>query len=167
VVAGIEGSFEARDHLVKSWYLSYLGRAAIGGEELPFVNLLGVGSEEQALSVLLGSSEFYAHAQTLVPVGTADERFVQALYNLLLNRPAGSAEVAGWLNSLPEVGRQGVALALLQSAEFRAIQIEGYFNALLHRPADPSEVNPFVTSGLDIRTIRFAVESSPEFFVNG
>lgn len=167
VVAGIEGSFEARDHLVKSWFQTYLGRSAFGGEELPFVDLLGVTSEEYTLSTILGSSEFYARAQTLVPSGTGDERFIQALFNLLLNRSADPTEVAGWASSLPGLGRQGVALALLQSTEFRAVQVEGYFNALLHRPADPSEVNPFVTSGLDIRTIRFVFESSTEFFVNG
>jgi hypothetical protein len=46
--------------------------------------------------------------------GTADRNYVQALYQALLGRTAGSAEVAGWVNALPQLGRQGVALAMLQ-----------------------------------------------------
>src|SRR5262249_42843578 len=43
VAAGIQGSFEARDHLVKTWYQTYLGRAAGDTEELGWVGQLGAG----------------------------------------------------------------------------------------------------------------------------
>src|SRR5262249_60511739 len=33
VADGIARSFEGRDHLVRSWYLTFLGRPAAGGEE--------------------------------------------------------------------------------------------------------------------------------------
>src|SRR5262249_16165338 len=38
IIAGIQNSPEARTHLVKSWYITYLGRQARGGEEQAFAN---------------------------------------------------------------------------------------------------------------------------------
>ena len=116
------------------------------------------------LSQLLAAAEFYNRAQTLFSTGTADQRYVQALYLLVLNRPAGSSEVAAWVGALPSLGRQGVALALLQSSEFRTDQFEGYYNALLDRPDDPAALNGWVMSNLDIDAVRIAFESTQEFF---
>src|SRR5262249_39614243 len=54
VASGISGSAEARDHLVRSWYVAFLGRQARGGEEQGWVGLLHSGlSEEQVLSQIL------------------------------------------------------------------------------------------------------------------
>ena len=44
VVSGIEGSIEARDHVVKGWYATYLGRQAQGGEEQGFVSKFQAGA---------------------------------------------------------------------------------------------------------------------------
>ena len=107
------------------------------------------------------------HAQTLVASGTADERFVQALYMLLLNRSGAASEVSGWVNNLPAQGRPGVAMAILSSSEFRTYQFEGYYNALLHRPDDMTGLGGWVSSGLDIATVRIDFESGDEFFSNG
>jgi hypothetical protein len=111
IASGIEGSLEGRDHMVKTWYLHYLGRAAVGGEELGWVSLLLQGqTEEQVLGQILASTEFFNRAQTFGFGGSADSQYVQTLYELLLHRAGGSAEVAGWVAALPVVGRQGVAL---------------------------------------------------------
>jgi hypothetical protein len=168
VVAGIKGSSEATDHLVKSWYQLFLGRPALGGEELGWAKSLQLGQpEEVVLSQILGSPEFYSHAQTLVAVGSADQRYVQALYQLLLHRTASPAEVDGWVNKMPPLSRQGVALNFLTSAEFRINLIEGYYNGLLHRPSDAAGLNAWVLSGLDATTVRGDFETGPEFFTNG
>src|SRR5439155_7553179 len=51
VVSAVEGSQEGRDHLVRSWYIAYLGRQADGTEEQVWVKQLQAGqSEEQVLS---------------------------------------------------------------------------------------------------------------------
>src|SRR5262249_44774638 len=51
VAAGVVQSLEGDDFLVRGWYVSYLGRAAQGGEELGWVNELQAGqTEEQVLS---------------------------------------------------------------------------------------------------------------------
>jgi hypothetical protein len=168
VAAGIEGSFEAQDHLVQSWYQTYLGRPADGTEKLGWVGLLQAGqSEEQVLSQILGSAEFYDRAQSMGLACTADQNYVQALYQVLLGRTAGDAEVAGWVNTLPQLGTHGVALAMLHSQEFRTDQFEGYYNALLHRPDDPAGLNNWVMSNLDMHSVRIGFEASPEFFTNG
>jgi hypothetical protein len=173
VAAGIEGTFEARDRLVQTWYRVYLGRTPAGGEERGWVNLLLAGqSEEQTLGQILGAvgGEFYQRAQTLIPQGSADQRFVQALYQVLLGRSAGSAELAGWLAALPGLGRAGVPQALLQSAEARNDVFEGYYEALLHRPSSGTD-QPFLSnvigSSVDDHSVRLLFESSAEFFSNG
>jgi hypothetical protein len=133
VAASIEGSFEARDRLVKTWYATYLGREAQGGEELGWVNDLSTQTEEQVPSGILGSSEFFGRAQGLMPTGTPTERYVQALYQVLLGRSASSAEAVGWNAGLPALGNQGAALAFLHSQEFRTDQ----FGGILQRSATP------------------------------
>jgi hypothetical protein len=168
IAAGVQHTPEAQDHLVKTWYVTFLGRQAQGGEELGWVKLLQQGqAEEQVLSQILASPEFYGRAQTLVAAGSADQRYVQALYQVLLNRTASNAEAAGWVTALPTLGRQGVALGLLSSTEFQRAQFEGYYNALLHRSDDPAGFTAWVTANLDMALARILFESSPEYFVAG
>jgi hypothetical protein len=176
VAATISASPEARDHLVRSWYVNFLGRQAQGGEEQPFVAMLLAGqTEEQALSVLLGSEEFFGRSQVLTTSGTPQERYTQTLYQLLLNRPAGADEVAGWVAVLSAgLSRQQMALYFLQSQEFHTDQFQGYYMVLLHRlpSIDPtSEEQSFITSlllaNMDVHAARNVFESSSEFFTNG
>src|SRR5262249_9458760 len=92
VVNGIEHSPEGRTHLVKGWYRQYLGRTAQNGEEQGFVGLLVNGTaEEQVLSIILGSAEYFNHAPLVPGVGggpASGQTFVKALFLQLLNRPA-------------------------------------------------------------------------------
>jgi hypothetical protein len=164
VVGGVAGSFEARDRVVKGWYQTYLGRTAMNGEETFWANLLASQTQEQALSELLNSAEFFAHAQTLGFSGSANSQFVQALYSLLLNRTPGSSEINSWLNLLPLLGRQGVATDFLLSQEYRMDIVQTDYITLLHRIGDNLGVNHWVTSNLDLANIRLSLESSPEFF---
>lgn len=168
VAADIGQTLEAREHLVQSWYLTYLGRAAQGGEDSGYVSALLAGaSEADTLSNLLASPEFYARAQQLISSGSADERYVQALYQVLLNRTGDMSGAQVQLAALPSVGRHGVALALLSSSEFRTDQIEGFYDALLHRPSDAAGFNNFLLSPLDLPSIYVGIASSSEFMANG
>lgn len=165
VAMGIENSFEARDRMVKAWYATYLGRPTQGGEELGWVNELEHGqAEEVVLSRILGSPEFYQHAQTVSALSTPNERYIGALFQVLLGRPASSADVAGWNALLPVLGYPGEALAFLRSAEFRTDHFEGYYNNLLHRQTDGPALAGWVNSDLDIFGVRIDFESSPEFY---
>jgi hypothetical protein len=164
----VENSPEGRTRLVDGWYRTYLGRDAHGREEQGWVNaLLAGGREEDVLAGILASPEFYDRAQTLVTAGSADERFVGALYGLLLGRPAGADEVAGWVGSLPALGGAGVARSFLASAEYRLDAVGSDYGAHLHRPAEPAGQSAWASSGLDLFFIRVGIESSDEFYANG
>jgi hypothetical protein len=169
VARGIENSPEGRDNLVKGWYRTYLGRSADGVEERGHVAALLAGmTEEAVLGGILASPEFFAHAQTLLSTGTPQERFVQALYTLLLNRPAGSGEVAGQVAaSSGGQSRAQVAMNFLRRQEFRTDLVALYYSTFLHRTASAAESNDWVFSQLDANMLRLSFESSPEFFVNG
>src|SRR5262249_16356279 len=70
IADAIERSLEARDNLVKSWYLTYLGRAASNGEEMGWANAIVRGMRpEQVLSMILGSQEYFNHAPSIPGVG--------------------------------------------------------------------------------------------------
>jgi hypothetical protein len=168
VAQGVASSFEAEDRLVKTWYRTYLGREAQGGEEQYWVSQLAQGqTHEQVLGGILSSDELFDRTQALVGSGAAEERYVQGLYQQLLNRSGSAAEVAYWVNQLPQLGRLGVAQGFLGAAEFRMDQFEGYYNALLHRPDDQGGLDYWVFSDLDLSAVRLGFEASPEFFTNG
>jgi hypothetical protein len=166
VANGIEQSIEARDRLVRSWYSTYLGRQANGVEELGWVNSLLQGrSEEAVLTQILASPEFYAHAQQLSSSGTADERYVRALYMTLLNRSPSDAEVAFQVGALGSVGYAGLAHSFLTSLEFRTDQLEAAYNVFLGRPSDPAAVG-WLSTNLELTKLRVAFETSAEFYGN-
>jgi hypothetical protein len=173
VANGIERALEGRTRLVDTWYLTYLGRPAQNGEELGWVNLL-LGSataapqpEELVLSDILGSAEFFSHAQGLIGSGTANQRYVQALYLLLLDRTGNSVEIADQVAGLAAQGQAGLAFEFLTSPEFRTDLVEAYYNVLLHRPSSAASRNGWVFSGIDAATMRVDFESGSEFFSNG
>jgi autotransporter-associated beta strand protein len=168
VAARVVQSSEGRDHLVKGWYQTYLGRAPQGGEELGWVGSLQQGqTDEQVLSQILASDEFFADAQNLVATGTLQERYVRALYQLVLGRTASDAEVANWDPGLPQSGSAAVALAFLTSQEYRTDLFTSYYTRLLHRAPDAVGLQAWVSSNLDSSQVRIGFEASPEFFLNG
>jgi uncharacterized repeat protein (TIGR01451 family) len=165
VTSAIAHSVEALRDLVDGWYVTYLGRSPQNGEEMGWVNLLQSLTQEQALSYILGSQEFFNRAQSLIATRTAQERSVQALYQLLLNRTASTAESGGWVSTLPQIGQQGVALAFLKSQEYRIDQFTRYYNVLPHRPPDTSGLQGWIFSKLDASTVRIDFEASSEFYM--
>jgi predicted outer membrane repeat protein len=167
LVTDIANSTEGRDHLVKGWYVTFLGRTAHNGEEMGWANLLASQTEEQVLSQLLGTTEFFNRAQTLGFSGSANSQFIQALYSLLLNRIPSQAEINSWVNQLPTLGRQGVASDILGSLEYRSDAAATYYITLLHRTSDELGLNHWATSGLDLLHIRIGIEASAEFFAGG
>ncbi len=168
VAADLASSAEATDHLVQTWYQTYLGRTPSNGEELGWVAMLRRGvTEESVLSGILGGSEFFNRAQTLEASGTPQERYVQALYQLLLGRAGKPSEVQGWVGDLSQMGQLGVASNILQSRESRTDLVEGYYNVLVHRPGDQSGLQFWGFSNEDAFTIRIGFEASAEFFANG
>lgn len=69
--------------------------------------------------------------------GTPNQRYVLGLYDTVLHRTPGPGEADGWVNAL-DTGhpRDEVASGVWRSAEHRGQQVDSYYLALLHRPAD-------------------------------
>src|SRR5262249_47049241 len=152
---------EARDHLVKGWYSTYLGRPADGTEEQGFVQQLLAGQGEgQGLSGSLGSQGFYDHAGALAGGVAEGATFGRALYELRLDRTAGGDEVMSQAGNVVRSGRQATARGILSSQEYRTGQFEGDYDTLLHRQTDSRELDVLVFSNLDLHTGRLVFETS-------
>ena len=169
VANDIERSFEARDHVVRGWYQTFLGRAPQNGEEAGLAQAMVNGAtEEQVLAVILGSQEYFNHAPSVLGVGgmASNTTFIQALYAQLLSRTPSQGEINAWLSVLPGLGRAGVAAAFLGSAEYRSDVVTSFYSVVLRRTSPPSasEVSLWVNSGLDLLSIEIFFESSTEFF---
>jgi hypothetical protein len=167
VAGAIANSLEAREDIVRGWYQMFLGRTPGRGEELGWVNMLQTQTREQVLSQILSGTEFIIRAQSLASSGTPAQRFVEALYPLLLGRMAGPMEVAGWLNQMQTIGAGGVVMGILQSTEYRRDVVTADYIALLHRSPDLMGLNTWVSSRMDLGMVRANIESSMEFFTNG
>jgi hypothetical protein len=168
VANDIATSTEARDDLVKGWYVTYLGRPAAGNEEQVWAKqLLSGQTEEQTLSAILGTAEFFNHAQTVIATGTPQERLVQSLYKLLLNRNGSASDAAGWVHILPQLGQQSVAAQFLATSEYRSDLVDSYYTAFLRRPPEQAGLEFWVTSNLDSTKIRASIEASEESFFDG
>ena len=168
VVDGIEHSPEARTRMVSGWYQNYLGRSAATNEESGWVNALMQGAtDEQIIAGIASSQEFQNRANGMFTAGSESEKFVRALYSLILSRQATTAEVTAWANSLGQIGHQGAALGFLQSREFRDAVVTAFYSSILHRTPDQAGMDGWVSSNQDLNHMRVGFESSGEFFGNG
>jgi hypothetical protein len=168
VAEGVAGSLETRTRQVRHWYRTLLSRSPANGEEQGWVQQLVQGASEESVQAgLLGSPEFLARANSLVTSGTSDERYVSALYQLLLRRVPTAQEVSGWVGSLPALGRSGVAQRFLQSVEYRTAVVGLHYQQLLHRQAEAGGQGAWVNSGLGLSGLRTGIAAGWEFFING
>jgi hypothetical protein len=169
VAGAVERSAEARQRLVDSWFVQYLGHVSVNGQDQYFIDqLLAGATQEQVLSQLLGSAEYYQDAPQVPGVGggaPSNTTFIKALYLQLLNRQAAAGDLSYGLGQIGTLGTAGVALGILQSAEYRTYAVEGYFTTLLKRMPSSAEVTNWVNSGQDLTTIRVGLEASAEYYV--
>jgi hypothetical protein len=148
--------------IVRGFYQRYLGRDPENGEDAGWTNmLLGGDKEETVLSAFLSTREFSQRAEALVPAGTPDERFLSALYQLVLGRAAEPAELESWLQGA-SLDRQQASLALVRSIEFRTQQIAGFLQEALSREATPSELEIWANTPFDLLSIRNLIRSTSE-----
>jgi hypothetical protein len=165
VIQGIAKSDEGLDVLVRGLYRQYLGRDALNGEEKFWVSLLKDNeTEEQVISDILGSQEFFNLAQTQVITGTPNERFVTAVYQVLLGRTPRSDEVTYWTNLLQTTTDRTQAVAqFLESPEFRTDVITALYGSLLNRTPDQPGLKFWLAPQFNIDSVRAGIMSSAEF----
>jgi hypothetical protein len=160
VVDGIDRSQPALTRLATGWYHTYLNRAPVGGEEQALVQRLLAGqSEETVLSSLLVSNEYYGLA------GGTDPALVQRLFAQLLGRPANSAELSVYVNTLiPRVGRSGAVFLVLTSTDHRRMEVVAEYAQLLHIALTrQSDIDYWALSGLSLFQIHEQLEETPAF----
>jgi hypothetical protein len=181
---GLSESNEAIGLLVDGLYLDLLGRVSDSGGRSGFISFLQRGGTlEQVIDTMAASLEYKS-------LFGGDAAFVQSLYNKLLGRAGSSAEVATWVGGLqippPQPGsltRGSVANDFVTGVEFRfdviqqlygfmsaaAASVASLFPNLLHRATAPTaqEINTWINSGLDIRSIDADIAGSNEFFTGG
>jgi hypothetical protein len=185
----ISHSGEAFTWDVDDAYRRFLGRAADAGASAAWVGFLNQGATvEQVYQGILSSGELADRASQFAAIpGSSDGNYVQALYQMLLGRDAGAAEISVWQGQVAAVGRSQVAGALLGSGEFRgrlvrrlygetAVASEAYLRSvattapdMLHRPAGTSaaEVAAWANSTLDLLSMESGMASTDEFFAKG
>jgi hypothetical protein len=178
VANGQVRSTPALDMLVDGLFREFLGRVPEPAALQGFVSFIQgnprAPAVELVIDTILASPEYTSRF-------AANAAFVQSLYQKLLGRTGGNAEVMAWTAALDSgmLTRATVASIFVNSSEFRASvvqQLYGFntappatvaslFPNLLHRalPPSPAEVAAWVAFGGDVLAIEATFAGIPEF----
>jgi len=164
VINGILHSLEGRLNHLRTWYRHFLGRDLDDGGLQFWLGAFDRGaSEEQVQAGILESQEFRARAQNMGSGKNANAKFVSAISRVLLDRDADDKMQDFFGNLLQNSNASAVALAVMQSLEFRGRATAGLFQTLLGRDLDDAGRNFFTRlPGLD--DIFEQIAESEEFF---
>jgi hypothetical protein len=163
VATAFLSSNEYRGNLINSIYQQLLGRSADFGGTNYWVSQMQFGlSAEQVMAAIASSGEYYARH------GSTNAGFVAGLYQDLLGRTAGSAEIDSWTSSMSAgTSPSNVALFFLASSEYRGKLINSYYQAYLGHTADQGGMNNWqflFQLGYPRTTIQAGILGSNEFF---
>jgi uncharacterized delta-60 repeat protein len=163
VAQGIWESVEHRGQQVDGFYATYLHRTADPDGHAFWVQAFLGGASETDIAVGFLTSDEYrlAHPDTA--------SFVNALYGDILGRVPDPVGLAVWpaLAESP-AGRSAVARGILTSVEDDLRLLDAYFRADLHRPADSSGQQDWLTQlqagTLSPTGLAEGIPASDEFF---
>ena len=96
----------------------------------------------------------------------ADRAYVAALYDAVLGRRGGDAEVAAWLAAIRAgMDRRAVAAGFVNSPEHRQAEVEAYYREFLGRAPDPSSASwvALLTAGAGEAAVARAFLGSAEY----
>ncbi len=178
-VDGIMRTTDAATRVVASLFQRMLNRT--GGDQATWINKLVSGvSIDLVIAGIAGTNDFAARAKELYPTASANDAFVKALFSILMNREATSAEIANYSRRVTSLGREGVAKLIVVLPEFRTgavrtffgdptlkpLPYQPFFLNLLQRKAAPTaaEVDTWVKSGQGLSAIEAAFAASDEYF---
>jgi hypothetical protein len=100
---------------------------------------------------------------------SADQQFVQTLYNDFLQRSGSVAELNGWVAQFPTLGRTGVANAIVRSDEALRRLVDTFYQKFLNRPADSAGETgwaQFLEGGGTEEQLMVDFLSSPEYYAH-
>jgi hypothetical protein len=129
-------------------------------------NIPGWNSSGYSGPDVYGMGTPYADRVVAGIVQASADRFVNALYQDFLGRPADPGGAAYWVSQLPIIGRQGVVNGIARSTEaFDHVGNEMYA-AFLGRPADPlgeAHWASLLQQGASEEWVMSQILASPEF----
>lgn len=134
VANAITNSPEYRSRLIRELYAEHLGRQPDPTGLAYWLAMMDGGWTVARISAgFIASDEYYRRA------GGMPSTWVEALYEGVLDRSAGAAEVAYWTDRVRGgTSRGAVAMGFLLSAERLSTVVDGYYRQLLGRGLDPS-----------------------------
>lgn len=155
-------SAEHRGQEIDQFYLTYLHRSSDAAGRAAWLQILvATGSETAVVAAMLTSSEYLqAHP--------GNSAWVTSVYNDVLGRAPGAAELQYWLNQLAAGATTSqVAQAIVNSTESDARILGEFYAAILHRSADPageaSWLNLLATGESNTSAAAAAFFASPEY----
>jgi uncharacterized protein (TIGR03118 family) len=102
--------------------------------------------------------------------GSANDRFVDQVYQDLLNRQADAAGLAFWTGALDQgATRSQVVAGIESSTEYETDQVQNAYQQFLHRAADPAGVTfwvNFLQQGNTVEQMDAGIVSSQEYVQN-
>ncbi len=151
-------SAERAGHLVNETYAAALGRQPSDQERASWASYL---LSRRSLPALRASVWGAPEASARRP---SDAAWVTGLYQAVLRRTPGSAEVANWSGVLRQRSRSEVATGIVTSEEARRIRLDLYYRTMLARPADRGADGwlPSLTGDGDL-TVPVGIAQSPEY----
>jgi PKD repeat protein len=152
---------------VQGLYESFFHTLPNATTQASLVAELQQGTSNEQVMIELAGSDAYAEANG----GNANQLYVQRLYQDLLQRTADPAGLSGWTSDLDSgaMTRQRVVQAFLGSPEYRTVQVEDQYQALLHRPVDPGAViffGNYLAQGNTVENLDAFLAGSAEYFQN-
>jgi hypothetical protein len=155
VVNNVLSTQEYRVIAVQQMFQQLLGRSADPVGLASMTGLLDAGgSAEAAICVVAASAEFYADG------GGTDQGFVNSLYSTLLGRPGDAATQLFCAQLRHGVSRSQIALAVLNSEEYREKMVRQLYERLLRRAAQVDAAPPVG----DKDSLIALIASSDEYF---
>jgi uncharacterized protein (TIGR03118 family) len=146
-------------HIDGLWGLSF-GNGGNAGSTNTLFFTAGINGERNGL---------FGSLQPSV-TGTPNQRFVDLVYQNLLNRQADASGLAFWSNQLEQgVTRTQVVAGIQSSTEFLTIEVQNVYAQFLHRAADPSGLSSWVSAlqnGTTVRQLQANIAGSTEYFQN-
>jgi streptogramin lyase len=101
------------------------------------------------------------------PPLTADQQFVQTLYNQFLGRSGSLSELNDWVAQLPTLGQTGVASAVIHSPEAFKVLVDKYYSEYLGRGADQAGEAHWIgvlENGGTAEQVEVGMLDSPEYY---
>jgi hypothetical protein len=108
-------------------------------------------------------------ASTSAMSGSANQIWLNQVYEALLGRSIDPTGLAYWSNVLSGASRTQVAYLIEQTSAYRTVEIQNAFQKLLGRAADTNSLNYFLglmSQGTTIQTVEAIIAGSAEFYQN-